>query len=121
MNAEFGATWSLLGLWAMSLHALAGLAREGIPARRLSVAGPLRPDRLGLRPYKSPLDPGESLGDRLRKAVIDPYRRANKASRDDPRKKPGHAIGAPKIRRATRDQTRAAGRIRDQLTSGLTA
>lgn len=120
-NAELEAIWSLLGLWAMSLHAQVELAREGVPARRISVAGVLRAYRRSLREYKSPPDPGESLRELLLKAVIDPYRRANKASRDYPRKKHSHAIGAPEIRHATRDQINAARRIRDQLASGLTA
>ena len=61
------------------------------------------------------------MGELLRKAVIDPYRRANKASRDYPRKKHGHAIGAPEIRGATRDQIDRARRMKDQPTLGLTA
>lgn len=120
-HAELEATWSLLGLWAMSLHAQVELARAGVPARRISVAGLLRAYRRSLREYKSRPDPGESLRERLLKAVIDPYRRANKSSRDYPRKKHGHAIGAPKIRRATKDQINAARKIRDQLALGLTA
>jgi hypothetical protein len=120
-NAELEAIWSVLGLWAMSLHAQVELAREGVPARRISVAGVLRAYRRSLREYKSPPDPGESLRELLLKAVIDPYCRANKASRDYPRKQHGHAIGAPEIRHATRDQINAARRIRDQLASGLTA
>jgi hypothetical protein len=120
-HAELEAVWSLLGLWAMGLHAQVELAREGVPAGRVSVAGLLRGYRRSLREYKSGPDPGESLRELLRKAVIDPYRRANKASRGYPRKKHGHAIGAPEIHHATRDQINAARRIRDQLASGLTA
>jgi hypothetical protein len=120
-NAEVEATWSLLGLWAMSLHAQVELARDGVPSRRVSAAGLLRAYRRALREYKSDPDPGESLGELLRGSVIDPYRRANKASRDYPRKKHGNAIGAPEICRATRGQINAARKIRDQLASGLTA
>lgn len=105
----------------MGLHAQVELARDGVPARRISVAGLLRAYRRSLREYKSRPDPGESLRELLRKAVIDPYRRANKASRDYPRKKHGHAIGAPEIRQATKDQINAARKTRDQLASGLTA
>jgi hypothetical protein len=120
-NAELEATWSLLGLWAMCLHGQVELARAGIPARRVSVAQLLRAYRRSLHEYKNPPDPGESLRELLLRAVIDPYHRANKASRDYPRKKQGHATGAPKIGRATRDQINAARKIRDQLASGLTA
>ena len=77
--------------------------------------------RRSLHEYKNPPDPGESLRELLLRAVIDPYHRANKASRDYPRKKQGHATGAPQIGRATKDQINAARKIRDQLASGLTA
>ena len=120
-NAELEGTWSLLGLWAMSLHAQVELAREGVPARRISVAKVLRAYRKSLREYKSVADPGESLRELVSKAVIDPYKRANKSSRDYPRKKHGHAIGAPEILNATKDQINAARKLRGQLTSGLTA
>lgn len=120
-NAELEATWSLLGLWAMSLHAQVELAHKGVPARRISVAKVLRAYRKSLREYKSHPDPGESLRELVSKAVIDPYKRANKSSRDYPRKKHGHAIGAPEILNATKDQINAARRIRDQPALGLTA
>jgi Transposase DDE domain len=120
-NAELEGTWSLLGLWAMSLHAQVELAHKGVPARRISVAKLLRAYRKSLREYKSIADPGESLRELVCKAVIDPYKRANKSSRDYPRKKHGHAIGAPEILNATKDQINAARKLRDQLTSGLTA
>jgi hypothetical protein len=113
-NAELEATWSLLGLWAMALHAEVQLAREGVPARRMSVAKILSAYRKSMREYKSCPDPGESLRDLVSKAVIDPYKRANKSSRDYPRKKQGHAIGAPQIRNATKDQIKAARELRDQ-------
>jgi hypothetical protein len=100
-NAESEATWSLLGFWAMALHAEVQLAKEGVPARRMSVAKILLAYRKSMRQYKSYPDRGESLHDLVRKAVIDPYKRANKSSRDYPRKKHGNAIGIPEIRDAT--------------------
>jgi hypothetical protein len=120
-NAELEATWSLIGLWALSLHGQVQLAHEGVPARRISVAKLLRAYRRSLREYKSLPDPGESLYELVSQAVIDPYQRANRSSRDYPRKKHGHAIGAPEILDATKDQINAARKLRDQLTSGLTA
>jgi Transposase DDE domain len=120
-NAALEATWSLLGLWALCLHGQVQLAQQGVPARRISVAQLLRAYRRSLREYKSAPDPRESLRELLLKAVIDPYHRANKASRDYPRKKQGHTTGAPEIRRATKDQINAARKIRNQLTLGLTA
>ena len=64
-NAQVEAQWSLLGLWAMGLHAQSVLAPEGIPTRRISVAGVLRAYRRPMREYKSRPDPGESLTERL--------------------------------------------------------
>ena len=120
-HAELEATWSLLGLWAMGLHAQAELARSGVPAARVSVAGVLRAYRGSLREYKSDPDPGESLPELVRIAVIDPYKRRDKASRDYPRKKQEPATGAPKIRRASKQQIELARELRNQRTSGLTA
>ena len=81
----------------------------------------LRAYRKSLREYKSHPDPGESLRELLSQAVIDPHGRANKSSRDHPRKKHGHAIGAPEVVRATKDQINVARKIRDQLALALTA
>jgi hypothetical protein len=120
-HADLEATWSLLGLWAMALHAEVQLAREGVPARRMSVAKILSVYRKSMREYKSRPDPGESLRELVSQAVIDPYKRANKSSRDYPRKKHGHAIGAPQICNATKDQIKTAREIRDQPVLGLTA
>ena len=120
-HAALEATWSLLGLWAMALHAEVQLTQEGVPARRMSVARILCAYRKSMREYKSRPDRGESLRELVSKALIDPYKRANKSSRDYPRKKHGHRIGAPEIRNATKDQIKAARQIRDQPVLGLTA
>ena len=55
------------------------------------------------------------------KAVIDPYSRVDKSSRDYPRKKQEQAAGAPKVRNATKAEINAAKEIRDQLPLRLTA
>jgi Transposase DDE domain len=120
-NAELEATWSLLGLWAMMLHAQVILKEKGVPPKRISVAGVLLRYRRSLREYKSAPDPGESLVEMVGKAVIDSYERANKSSRDYPRKKQEQAAGAPKVRNATKAQINAAKEIRDQIALGLTA
>jgi hypothetical protein len=120
-NAELEATWSLLGLWAMMLHAQVILMEKGVPPKRISVAGVLLGYRSSLREYKSGPDPGESLVELVGKAVIDPYQRADKSSRDYPRKKQEQAAGAPKVRNATTAQINAAKEIRDQLPLRLTA
>jgi len=120
-NAQVEAEWSLLGLWAMGLHAQSVLAPEGIPTRRISVAGVLRAYRRAMREYKSHPDPGESLNELLRRAVIDNYKRGPKASRDYPRKKQQSAVGPPKVFQATKKQIILAKQIKNELTLGLTA
>lgn len=120
-NAELEATWSLLGLWAMMLHAQVILKEKEVPPKRISIAGVLLGYRSALREYKSPPDPGESLDELVAKAVIDPYSRVDKSSRDYPRKKQEQAAGAPKVRNATKAEINAAKEIRDQLPLRLTA
>jgi hypothetical protein len=120
-NAELEATWSLLGLWAMMLHAQVILMEKGVPPKRISVAGVLLGYRSSLREYKSVADPGESLVEMVGRAVIDSYERANKSSRDYPRKKQEKPPGAPKVRNATKAEINAAKEIRDQLPLRLTA
>jgi hypothetical protein len=120
-NAQVEAEWSLLGLWAMALHAQAVLAADGVPARRLSVARILYAYRTAMREYKSHPDPGESLTELLRKAVIDSYKRGSKTSRDYPRKHQEPAVGPPKVFPATKKQINLAAQIKNELESGLTA
>ena len=107
-NAVVEAHWSLLGLWAMALHTQYVLAPRQIPARRISVANFLRAYRKTMAEYKTRPDAGESLTELLHKALIDAYERRNKASRAYPRKKKEKAVGAPKIRCATRAQVKLA-------------
>lgn len=120
-NATVEAIWSLLGLWSLGLHAQVELARDGIPARRVSVAGLLRAYRAAMQEYRSRPGPGESLWERLSEAVIDAYQRSNKASRNYPRKKHAHAIGAPEIRPATKVEIEIAQQIKDNHPTRLTA
>jgi len=120
-NAQVEAEWSLLGLWAMALHAQSVLAPEGVPSRRLSVARAMQAYRRSMREYKSQPDPGESLTELLRKAVIDNYKRGSKASRDYPRKYQEPAVGPPKVFAATKKQIILAQQIKDELALGLTA
>ena len=98
----------------MTLHAEVQLAREGVPAATMSVAKILYAYRKSMREYKSRPDSGESLRELVSGAVVDSYQRANKSSRDYPRKKHGHAIGAPQILKATKDQMKMAQQIRNQ-------
>ena len=107
-NAEIEANWSILGLWAMSLHAEHVLIEHRIDPKRLSIAKTLDAYRQVMREHKCRPDEGESLTELLRQALVDPYKRASKASRDYPRKKQEPAAGPPKIRRATREQIERA-------------
>jgi hypothetical protein len=120
-NAQVEADWSLLGLWAMAFHAQWKLAQAGIPVRRISIAGVLRAYRKAMREYKSRPEAGEDLWSLLSGALIDEYRRTNKASRDYPRKKYEPPPGAPEIVPATREQKALAKKIKRERELGLTA
>jgi hypothetical protein len=120
-NAEVEATWSILGLWTMGLHGQVALSYDGIASSQVSVAGLLRAYRAAMKDYRSVPEPGESLWERLSVAVIDGYPRRNKASRDYPRKKREHAIGAPEVRDATEIEIELARQIKDNQMSRLTA
>jgi hypothetical protein len=105
----------------MGLHAQSVLARDHVPARRISVAGVLRAYRKAMREYKSAPDPGESILELLRRAVIDDYARGSKASRDYPRKKHESGAGPPQIVVATEQQILLAQQVKEEASVGLTA
>ena len=102
-------------------HGQAELACDAVPAAGVSVAGLLRAYRSAMREYRGTPEPGESLRERLGAAVIDGYRRSSKASRDYPRKKREHAIGAPEIRPATELEIERAKQIKNEQQKRLTA
>jgi hypothetical protein len=121
-HVQIEAHWSMLGLWALLLHAEQYLHRRHVPPDRVSVANVLRAYRTPLREYKSHPDPGESLWNLLTAAVVDSYQRTNKTSRAHPRKKYESPPGPPKIQQATQTQITLASQLRDQNTEkGLTA
>ncbi len=120
-NAMVELHWSLLGVWAMGLHAHARLAHQGIPPERMSFAGIWRAYRRPMREYKSRPDRGDRMTDLIDRAIIDPYQRRSKASRDYPRKKQEEAAGPPVIRQATRAQLQQAQRVKREQTIRLTA
>jgi hypothetical protein len=105
-HAACEAEWSLLGLWTMLLHARLQLPDQD--QGRLSVARVLRAFAQALDHYKWCPEPGESLPEQLSQAVIDPYRRRDKSSRDYPRKKYERPARAPRILKATVTQRQAA-------------
>lgn len=119
-NARVELAWSLIGLWAMALYALAEASQHGVPPERLSFAQLLLAFRRTLRDYLHPTTKGERLCERLRQAIIDPYVRKNKSSRDYPRKKQEKPPGAPTIRTASRTQVRQAA-VLARGEKGLTA
>ena len=120
-NAELEATWALLGFWGMMLHAEVQLTEEDVAAADMSVAKILRAYRKSMREYQSIPERGESLCELISKAVTDWYKRKDKSSREYPRKKHVHVIGAPEVKDATPHQIKIAREIRDQSVLGLTA
>ena len=103
-NALLELHWSLAALGAMALYALVQFQLAGLPPRRLSIAQTLRAFRRLMRDYLHPAEPGQSLRARLRAALIDPYQRQHKTSRNYPRKKQESPPGPPKIQQASRTQ-----------------
>lgn len=107
-NVQVEIEWSLGGLWAMALYALAEANQCGTPPDRLSIAQVLRAFRRMLRDYRHPSRRGQSLPDRLRGAVIDPYKRQNKTSRNYPRKKKESPPAMPHLTNASKQQVAQA-------------
>lgn len=120
-NALLEAQWSLLGLWAMTLHAQYQLQLQDLEPERLSVAAMLRAYRALMNEYKSVMDKGEDLRSRLKHALKDTYKRTSKASRNYPRKKQEKAAGPPNITVATKKQVKKAREIKHEIRKGLTA
>jgi len=121
-NAQVELEWSLAGLWGMALYALAELQASEQRGSRLSIAHTLRAFRRMLRDYRHPSSAGCRLRDRLRRAVIDSYQRANKTSRDYPRKKQEKPPGAPRILLASAQQIHQAALLKiSQAKLRLTA
>ena len=120
-NAMVELHWALLGMWAMGLHSHSRLVGQDVSPERISFAGIWRAYRRPMREYKSSPDPGERMKDLIDRAIIDPYKRKNKASRDFPRKKQEQATGAPILRTATRAQVQRATQVKCEQKKGLTA
>lgn len=120
-NARIEIEWSLVGLWAMALYALVEASQHEVPPERLSFAKLLLAFRRTLRDYLHRTEKGERLCERLREAIIDPYIRKNKASRNYPRKKQERTPGPPLILRASPTQIQRAKTIAAERPKGLTA
>lgn len=120
-NAMVELHWSLLGMWAMGLYAHCRLVRRGVPPQRISFANVWRAFRRPMRQFNAAADPGERLTEILDEAILDPYVRKNKSSRDYPRKKQERAAGPPVILIASRAQVRQAQAIKAERRKRLTA
>jgi len=118
-NAMVELHWALLGMWAMGLHSHSRLVGQGVLPERISFAGVWRAYRRPMREYKSLPNPGERMWQLIDRAILDPYKRRNKTSRDYPRKKQEQAAGPPVLRKATRSQVQLAMQVkRDQTKKG---
>jgi hypothetical protein len=115
------AQWSLIGLWAMLLHAQQHLHRRRVPPRQMSVAGVLRAFRGLLKQPCVAFDQRISFADALEAAVVDKYTRRNKTRRNYPRKKYDAPCGPPALITATPQQQRRAQQLRNPDQTGLTA
>jgi len=120
-NAMVELHWSLLGMWAMGLHSHSRLVGRGVLPERISFAGVWRAYRRPMREYKSPPDPGERMSQLIDRALLDPYQRQNKRSRDYPLKKQEQSAGPPILHKATRAQVQLATQVKRELKTGLTA
>lgn len=120
-NARVEIEWSLIGLWAMALYALLEAVKHKVPPERLSFAKLLLAFRRTLRDYLHPTERGERLCEQLRQAIIDPYIRKNKASRNYPRKKQERIAGPPVILQASRTQIKRAKEVATAQRIRLTA
>ena len=106
-NARVELDWSLAAIWAACLYAKRHQLHAGEDPAKTSVAGVLRVLRRAMR------QPNLAIVKRLAAAIVDPYHRDDKASRDYPRKKtdaPGTA--PPLILNATKAQIALAGQIK---------
>lgn len=123
-NGQLELDWSLLALWCICLLGQRELAQSGKDPTRLSAATAIKAFQSTLREYRvRPESRAEGLWEKLRGAVLDDYERTkSKTSRNYPRKKKRHAIGAPTITQASKQQINAAKELKQkQHESWLTA
>lgn len=121
-HAECEAHWSLLGLWALLLHAQREQQRENGTSSHLSVARVLDAISRAIDESRSRPEPNRSIRDLIRTAVVDPYLRRHKRSRNHPRKKYKLPSKPPQITKATHLQRQLAQQIMTRsFKKGLTA
>lgn len=115
-HARCEAEWSLLGLWGMLLYARIQQKTHPQSTRVLSVAQVLRAFGQAINEFKTRPDPDQSLKQKLCHALIDPYRRKNKTSRNYPRKKYETPTKPPIILIATPTQKQHAKHVLSTLS-----
>ena len=115
-NTECEAEWSLLGLWAMLLHAQIRRQQQTGEASCLSVARVLQAFAQAIDESRCRPETGESLTERLLVATLDSYRRRNRTSRNYPRKKYESQAQPPRLSQATRSQRTLARQVMSQPT-----
>lgn len=121
-NVEVEANWAVVGFWAIMLDAAIELSHDEIKPRQISVAKVLKAYRYAMQNYaRVPKRYKKSLEGMLAVALIDSYKRKNKASRDYPRQNPKKPVGIPKIVSANRQQIQAAKQFEGLLILRLTA
>ena len=100
----------MLGLWCVCLLGQRELARTGEDPGGLSAAAVIKAFQSTLREYRvRPETREEGLWAKLSTAILDDYQRTgSKTSRNYPRKKKRHKIGAPKITPASKQQINTA-------------
>ena len=106
--------WAIVGLWTLGVLGAGVLRGAGVPPRRLSFAAALHAVRHAARANPH----ARVLRGRLRRAVVDAYRRrASKRAYRWPHKKNPIPPGPPTLAPATREQVRAAKALRTQSSA----
>ncbi len=114
-HAECEAEWSLLGLWAVLLHAQIQLPDKDKTRGHLSVARVLSAFARAIDEHPCRPEAGESLHELLSSALVDRYHRGDKTSRNYPRKKYESPAGTPRLLKGTRYQRQRAQELKRQV------
>jgi hypothetical protein len=110
-HAQWELDWTLAGVWAMAAYALHHLHRRGIDPNRVRFANVVRAFRRAIDAFATQPDLGDDLLSSIAAAIIDPYYRQHKSSRDYPRKKyepPTSPTSPPVVVQATKTQIQQA-------------
>jgi hypothetical protein len=120
-NALVKLQWSIMSMWAMGLYSHVHLVQQGVSPRKISFVGVLDAFRDAMREYSMKPTRGESLSQRISRALIDDYERKDKTSRGYPRKKQEQPPGKPILQMATAAQKRKAKQLQEMQSKRLTA